>query len=387
MFLIIFFIVKLIEFAKDSEIIKANDLKQSLNLEKSKYIDLMDKLNQEKKKSNHYNEQLFEANEQISNLKERLCIESKNHSKVCKDLELERNNNEYYKKIKELERQFFELEKVANNLDSLLIQEKSKNEDLSKAYYELREQHVSKNLKGNNFIINLAKKRLTLERQALKLSNEIEFSKMKHKSSNVCLNTLNEILKELEDIDDDSNKQNITISNKNNNEDVKLIEQNKELIKMIKQLGHEKSEYKQMIIKLEEKIWLQQNKLNSGETFGISDYDKEKFRKIYLKYLRAESFRKSLIYQKKFLLIMLSGYEETEREILSTLKIDSNMLYSNNEIMKSSYHNQENGIPTIYNYCKTSNFYSNRFLINKPKNRFRSLAFCIIAVKRIKYIY
>ena len=85
---------------------------------------------------------------------------------------------------------------------------------------------------------------------------------------------------------------------------------------------------------------------------------------------------------------MLNGYEETEREILSTLRIDTNFLYSKDQ-MNSSNHNQANlnkDLPlNINNNCDKKNIYSNRFLINKPKNRFRSLSICIIAVKRIKY--
>ena len=81
------------EYAKDAEAIKGNDLKQSLNLEKSKSLDLMDKLNQEKKKSNIMHEQICDLNEQIADLKERLNIEYKNTMKVSKELDMERNGN------------------------------------------------------------------------------------------------------------------------------------------------------------------------------------------------------------------------------------------------------------------------------------------------------
>lgn len=68
----------MIEYAKDSEIIKANDLKQSLNLEKNKTLDLIDKLNQEKKKTNIMQDQLYELNEEVIKIKELLNIESNN---------------------------------------------------------------------------------------------------------------------------------------------------------------------------------------------------------------------------------------------------------------------------------------------------------------------
>jgi hypothetical protein len=381
------------EYAKDAELIKANDLKRSLNIEKSKNIELMDKLNQEKKRSNQFSEQLFEANEQISNLKERLNIESLNHIEVCRELELERNSNECHKRIKNLESDFFELEKVANSLDSLLIKEKSKNEVLSKAYNEIRELKSSKRnsiiLNNNNLL--LEKHKQSLELLLLKLIKEIEFCNLKPTTStNDLKDNLNAILKELKDIhyiSDDSNHGKIVPinrSNTNNSQD-KLMEQNKELIKMLKELSDEKSEYKSTIVKLQEQVSLKQSKQSTNGSVEISDTDREKFKKLYFKYLRAESFRKSLVYQKKFLLIMLSGYEETEREILSSLQIDKNIRITNNDTRKSSYYNNQNIIKQNLSIIHIKTFYSNRFLINKPKNHFRSLAFCIIAVKRIKY--
>ena len=37
--------------------------------------------------------------------------------------------------------------------------------------------------------------------------------------------------------------------------------------------------------------------------------DKEKMQRLYGKYLRAESFRKALVYQKKYLLLLLGGFQ------------------------------------------------------------------------------
>lgn len=46
---------------------------------------------------------------------------------------------------------------------------------------------------------------------------------------------------------------------------------------------------------------------------------RQKLRDIHSKYLKAESLRKSLIYQKKYLLLMLGGYQETEEQTLRIL--------------------------------------------------------------------
>ncbi|XP_056596754.1 A-kinase anchor protein 9 isoform X3 [Triplophysa dalaica] len=50
-----------------------------------------------------------------------------------------------------------------------------------------------------------------------------------------------------------------------------------------------------------------------------SDVDSSALKKIYCKYLRAESFRKALIYQKKYLLLLLGGFQECEEATLSLI--------------------------------------------------------------------
>jgi hypothetical protein len=56
--------------------------------------------------------------------------------------------------------------------------------------------------------------------------------------------------------------------------------------------------------------------------------------KFYLKYLRCEAYRKALIYQKRYLLILLTGYEDTETYALNEIRrltgdMKSNVLSSN----------------------------------------------------------
>ncbi|MEQ2184458.1 hypothetical protein GOODEAATRI_008200 [Goodea atripinnis] len=47
--------------------------------------------------------------------------------------------------------------------------------------------------------------------------------------------------------------------------------------------------------------------------------DNSALKRMYGKYLRAESFRKALIYQKKYLLLLLGGFQECEEATLSLL--------------------------------------------------------------------
>ncbi|XP_055271726.1 pericentrin isoform X5 [Moschus berezovskii] len=44
-----------------------------------------------------------------------------------------------------------------------------------------------------------------------------------------------------------------------------------------------------------------------------------KMERLYLRYLRAESFRKALIYQKKYLLLLIGGFQDSEQETLSMI--------------------------------------------------------------------
>ncbi len=90
---------------------------------------------------------------------------------------------------------------------------------------------------------------------------------------------------------------------------------------------------------------------------------------------------------------MLSGYEETEREILATLKFDSNFL-SNYNNQKENYMVHSNSANSIQNYknqisqrdiSSSTSFYSTRFRIFKAKSRFRTGVICVIAISRIKY--
>jgi hypothetical protein len=45
----------------------------------------------------------------------------------------------------------------------------------------------------------------------------------------------------------------------------------------------------------------------------------ERCRLFYMKFARAESFRKSLVYQKKYLILLLGGFQETEDVTLSII--------------------------------------------------------------------
>ncbi|XP_071157946.1 A-kinase anchor protein 9-like isoform X3 [Mytilus edulis] len=51
----------------------------------------------------------------------------------------------------------------------------------------------------------------------------------------------------------------------------------------------------------------------------LSDHDKDKMQRLYGKYLRTESYRKALIYQKKYLLLLLGGFQDCEQTTLALI--------------------------------------------------------------------
>lgn len=61
--------------------------------------------------------------------------------------------------------------------------------------------------------------------------------------------------------------------------------------------------------------------------------------KFYFKYIRCENHRKSLVYQKRYLLILLTGYEDTEN-------------YALNEIRRLTGDSKSNSYPFTSNYDK-----------------------------------
>ncbi|XP_023932466.1 A-kinase anchor protein 9-like [Lingula anatina] len=80
-----------------------------------------------------------------------------------------------------------------------------------------------------------------------------------------------------------------------------------------KDLIRSKSEVNQLQFRLD--------RLQSGPAEdGATDPDvREKMQRLYGKYLRAESFRKALVYQKKYLLLLVGGFRDCEEETLATI--------------------------------------------------------------------
>ncbi|CAF0926440.1 unnamed protein product [Adineta steineri] len=61
----------------------------------------------------------------------------------------------------------------------------------------------------------------------------------------------------------------------------------------------------------------QQLKKNQNQSIIVNSHHLNKF---YLKFLRCEAYRKALIYQKRYLLVLLTGYEDTETYALNEIR-------------------------------------------------------------------
>ncbi|NXP97796.1 AKAP9 protein, partial [Vidua macroura] len=55
-----------------------------------------------------------------------------------------------------------------------------------------------------------------------------------------------------------------------------------------------------------------------AETSNPKSHSQE-LQRLYRKYIRAESFRKALVYQKKYLLLLLGGFQDCEQATLSLI--------------------------------------------------------------------
>jgi len=128
-----------------------------------------------------------------------------------------------------------------------------------------------------------------------------------------------------------------------------LEEKNSELESMLKSLGESNFELKSFIAKMS----LQRS---------ISESHREKFKRLYGRYLRLDVCKKALVYQKKFLLVVLAGYERSEE-----------CRYGGGYEFQSQV-----------NRPRFRAVYANRCVGFGARNRFRSAVLCVVALARLR---
>ncbi|XP_051752168.1 pericentrin [Ctenopharyngodon idella] len=94
----------------------------------------------------------------------------------------------------------------------------------------------------------------------------------------------------------------------------------------------------------------------SNENRPTHDLSNNKVQRLYERYLRAESYRKSLVYQKRYLLLLLGGFQECEQ---ATLALIARM----------------GAQPTL-----------SQSQVSRPLNRFRTSVRVVIAISRLKFL-
>ncbi|XP_053838771.1 pericentrin [Vidua macroura] len=95
------------------------------------------------------------------------------------------------------------------------------------------------------------------------------------------------------------------------------------------------------------------------ENKPVAETSNPKLQRLYRKYIRAESFRKALVYQKKYLLLLLGGFQDCEQ---ATLSLIARMgIYPSADLQLSGSH-------------------------SRPFTKFRCAVRAIIAISRLKFL-
>lgn len=195
-----------------------------------------------------------------------------------------------------LEQQIVELEKHNSQLEAHLMQERAKYEKLLKIYNETKNNQLKNgNIEAfNSANHNLERIRQALEYIAIKQKDDLE-SNTSHRPNNhnsIKL-SLNDIIKDLEIC-----QLNTSIQMSNNLMDsteleAKLIQQNKELLSTVKKYANDKSELRNVIVKLEEELWTAKNR--KVEPHGLTDHEREKVIRYFL-YTRIYNIKEFLYF-------------------------------------------------------------------------------------------
>nr|XP_034310020.1 pericentrin [Crassostrea gigas] len=88
----------------------------------------------------------------------------------------------------------------------------------------------------------------------------------------------------------------------------RVLYHNSELTNFVSRLTEEKMELRNTLGRLEEEIWRYRQR-------GTE----QQIQRLYGKYLRADSYRKALVYQKKYLLLLLGGFHDCEQTTLALI--------------------------------------------------------------------
>ncbi|XP_054469221.1 pericentrin isoform X2 [Anoplopoma fimbria] len=140
----------------------------------------------------------------------------------------------------------------------------------------------------------------------------------------------------------------------------RLLKENSELTERVTSLSQERATLKHKLTCLERQLRRTENELakvtTETENRPVSDViSNSKVQRLYERYLRAESFRKALVYQKRYLLLLLGNFQECEQATLCLIA-----------------HMGARPSPPLSH--------------NRPLGRFRAAVRVVIAVSRMKFL-
>ena len=113
----------------------------------------------------------------------------------------------------------------------------------------------------------------------------------------------------------------------------------------------------------------EQLKQNQNQSIIMNSHHLNKF---YFKYLRCEAYRKALIYQKRYLIALLNGYEDTENFALNEIRRLTGDIRSNNN-------NNDDEMKLIFKHKYNRRSLNYRF-------RFRCYITVVIGMVRMRWL-
>ncbi|XP_077396087.1 pericentrin isoform X2 [Festucalex cinctus] len=138
-----------------------------------------------------------------------------------------------------------------------------------------------------------------------------------------------------------------------------MLSENAELTHSVTSLRQERTALKHKVTRLERQLYRAENELSKvateSENIPLNKMAPNKVQRLYERYLRAESFRKALVYQKRYLLMLLGGFEACQQ---ATLCMITTMGVRPSPPLSS----------------------------RRPLGRFRSVVRVVIAVSRMKFL-
>ncbi|KAM6973041.1 pericentrin [Aplochiton taeniatus] len=141
----------------------------------------------------------------------------------------------------------------------------------------------------------------------------------------------------------------------------RLLKENSELTERVTELSQERVTLKHTLSCVERQLRRSETELAKVTTETenrpvIDTVSHSKVQRLYERYLRAESFRKSLVYQKRYLLLLLGGFQDCEQATLCL-------------IARMGAHPS----PPIASQCR-------------PLSRFRAAVRVVVAISRLKFL-